>query len=72
MNTTENPQLRAANKCITALRKELQLVGDASELFDAQAVMPPKDARPKPTQGENLVDVRRRFLRGKLDAPIKE
>jgi len=28
------------------LEKELQLVKDASELFDAQAVVPPKDVRP--------------------------
>ena len=48
VNSTESAQLRAANKRIKALEKELQLVKDASELFDAKAVVPPKDGRPLP------------------------
>ena len=46
VDSAEAAELRAANKCIKALEKELQLVKDASELFDAQAVVPPKDGRP--------------------------
>jgi transposase-like protein len=48
VDSTESAQLQAANKRIKALEKELQLVKDASELFDAQAVVPPKDGRPLP------------------------
>ena len=46
VNSTESADLRVANKRIKALEKELQLVKDASDLFDAQAVVPPKDGRP--------------------------
>ena len=46
VDSAEGAELRAANKRIKALEKELQLVKDASELFDAQAVVPPKDGRP--------------------------
>ena len=42
----ESAELRAARKSIRVLEQELQLVKDASELFDAQAVVPPKDGRP--------------------------
>jgi len=48
VNSAESAQLRAANKRIKALEKELELVKDASELFDVQAVVPPKDGRPLP------------------------
>ena len=48
VDSAEGAELRAANKRIKALEKELQLVKDASELFDAQAVVPPKDGRPLP------------------------
>ena len=42
VNSAECAELRAANKRIEALEKELQLVKDASELFGSQAVAPPK------------------------------
>ena len=48
VDSAEGAELRAANKRIKALEKELQLVKDPSELFDAQPVVPPKDGRPKP------------------------
>ena len=48
VDSAEGSELRAANKRIKALEKELQLVKDASELFDAEAVVPPKDGRPLP------------------------
>lgn len=48
VNSTESTELREAKKRVTALEKELQLVEDASELFDAQAVVPPRDGRPLP------------------------
>ena len=48
VNSTESAQLQEANRSIKVLGKELQLVKDASELFDAQAVVPPKDGRPLP------------------------
>jgi transposase len=48
VDSAESAQLRAANKRIKTLEKELQLVKDASELFGAQAVVPPKDGRPLP------------------------
>ena len=48
VDSAESAQLRAANKRSKALEKELQLVKDASDLFDAQAVVPPKDSRPLP------------------------
>jgi transposase len=46
VNPAESAQLPAANKRIKALEKELQLVKDASGLFDARARVPPKDGRP--------------------------
>ena len=46
VDSVESDRLRAADKSIKALEKELQLVKDPSELFDAQAVAPPKDGRP--------------------------
>ena len=48
VDSAEGAELRAANKRIKALEKEFQLVKDAAELFDAQAVVPPKDGRPEP------------------------
>ena len=48
VDSAEGAELREANKRIKALEKELQLVKDAAELFDAQAVVPPKDGRPEP------------------------
>lgn len=48
VNSTESAQLREAKKRIKALEKELQPVKDASELFDVQPVVPPKDGRPLP------------------------
>lgn len=47
VNSEASAQLRAANELIKALEEELELVKDASESFDAQAVVPPKDARPE-------------------------
>ncbi len=46
VDSVESAELRAARKRINALEKELQLVKDASELFDAEAVVDPKDVRP--------------------------
>lgn len=46
IDSNEHAALRTANKRIQALEKELQLVTDASELFDQTAVVDPKDARP--------------------------
>lgn len=43
VNSEESAQLRV---------KELQLVKDASELFDAQAMVPPKGGRPQPKVSE--------------------
>ena len=48
VDSAEGSELREAKKRIKALEKEIQLVKDASELFDAEAVVPPKDARPLP------------------------
>jgi transposase-like protein len=45
-DSSEHAQLRAVRKRIKALEKELQLVKDASELFDRTAVVDPKDVRP--------------------------
>ena len=41
----ESDELVAAHKRITALEAELSLSRDASELFDEQAVVPPKHRR---------------------------
>jgi len=46
VDSSEHAQLRAARKRIKALEKELQLVKEASDLFDRTAVVDPKDARP--------------------------
>ncbi len=46
VNSAERAQLWAANQRIKALEEELQLVKDASELFDVQAVVSPKGGRP--------------------------
>ena len=46
VDSAESDRLRAAIIRIKALENELQLVKDASELFDAQAVVPPKGGRP--------------------------
>lgn len=43
VDSEEGAELRAATKRIKAWEKELELVTDASELVDAQAVVPPKD-----------------------------
>lgn len=48
VNSAGSAELRAANKRIEALKNEPQLVKDRPELFDAQAVVPPKDAGPQP------------------------
>lgn len=48
VNFAESVQLRAANKGIKAGEKELQFVKDASELFDGQPVVPPKDFGSQP------------------------
>jgi transposase-like protein len=45
-DSQESAEPRAAKKRIRALENELQLVKDPSELFDAQAVVPPLDDRP--------------------------
>lgn len=41
VNSTESAESRAANKLITALEKEFLLFKNASERFDAQAVLAP-------------------------------
>jgi len=46
VDSSAHAERRAAKKSIKALEKELQLVKDASDLFDAGAVVPPKDVRP--------------------------
>ena len=46
VDSNGHAELRAANKPIKALEKELKLVTDASELFDQTAMVDPKDARP--------------------------
>ncbi len=46
VGSSEHAELRAARKRINALEKELQLVKDASELFDLTVVVDPKDVRP--------------------------
>lgn len=47
-NSADIAELWAANKRIKALESELKLVKYDSEVFDAQAVVPPKDARLDP------------------------
>jgi transposase-like protein len=46
IDSVESSQLAAARKRIAELEAEVQLVKDASDLFDATAVVHPKDARP--------------------------
>jgi transposase-like protein len=46
IDSTESAALRAAYKRIRALEKELQLVKDASEIYDSLAVVDPKGGRP--------------------------
>ncbi len=46
MDSTERAALRAAHKRIKALEQELQLVKDASEIYDSLAVVDPKGDRP--------------------------
>jgi transposase-like protein len=46
VDSGEHAQLRAARKRIKALEKELQLVKDASDLFDRTAVVDRRDVRP--------------------------
>jgi transposase-like protein len=46
LDSQESAELRSLRKRIRVLEQELQLVKDASELFDAQAVVPPKGGRP--------------------------
>jgi transposase-like protein len=48
VDSVESSHLRAARRRIADLEDELRLVRDASELFDASAVVPPKDAKPWP------------------------
>ena len=45
VDSRESAALRAASKRITALEKELQLVKDASEIYDS-LVVDPKGGRP--------------------------
>ena len=46
IDSTESSALRAARKRIKSLEQELQLVKDASEIYDSLAVVDPKDDRP--------------------------
>jgi len=46
VDSTQNAELRAAKKRIKALEEELQLVREASALFDSLAVVDPKEHRP--------------------------
>ncbi len=46
IDSTESAALRAARKRIKSLEQELQLVKDASEIYDSLAVVDPKDDRP--------------------------
>ncbi len=46
MDSVESAALRAAHKRIRALERELQLVKDASEIYDSLAVVDPKGGRP--------------------------
>jgi hypothetical protein len=44
--STESAALRAAHKRIKSLEKELELVKDASEIYDSLSVVDPKGGRP--------------------------
>jgi putative transposase len=46
VDSAQGAELRAAKKRIKALEHELQLVKDASDLFDRTAVVDPKEDRP--------------------------
>jgi len=46
VDSTQNAELRAAKKRIKALEEEVQLVREASALFDSVAVVDPKEHRP--------------------------
>jgi len=46
IDSTQSAALRAAHKRIKFLEKELQLVKDASEIYDSLAVVDPKEGRP--------------------------
>ena len=46
VDSRESAALRAASKRIKALEKELQLVKDASEIYDSLVVVGPKGGRP--------------------------
>ncbi len=46
IDSTKSSALRAARKRIKSLEQELQLVKDASEIYDSLAVVDPKDDRP--------------------------
>ena len=46
IDSTESAALRAAHKRIKFLEKELELVKDASEIYDSLAVVDPKEGRP--------------------------
>jgi len=46
IDSVESAALRSANKRIKALEKELQLVKDASEIYDSLVVVDPKEGRP--------------------------
>ena len=46
VDSRESAALSAANKRIKALEKELQLVKDASEIYDSLVVVDPKGGRP--------------------------
>ena len=46
VGSAQSAELRAAKKRIKVLEDELQLVEDASELFDRTAVVDPKENRP--------------------------
>ncbi len=46
VDSAESAALRAAHKRIKALEKELQLVKDASQIYDFLSVVDPKGGRP--------------------------
>ena len=46
LDSTESAALRAARKRVRAIEQELQLVKDASEIYDSLAVVDPKGGRP--------------------------
>ena len=48
VNSAESAELQEVKKRIKALEKELQLVKNDSELFDAQAVVTTKGVRQEP------------------------